>query len=375
VKAAAPYPVETSLRKARQIALSDGKVGLIDGRQLTPFGRQATWMGVLRDRSAVRRGVAGPRFLGAASGLLLVGIALIVGALGGFEAIEKRLAFFRAGIAAGVANASDAESAHAKLHRLAMPARRWDLNGCAPEMARVDGFCIDRFEASLIEVNLSKFEIPHPASEQLKPGVRYEARSTAGAFPQAYINREQAADACKNAGKRLCSVSEWYEACRGSRQLQYSYAREFVKGKCNTGKLHLLGMMYGNDAESWSYEDFNNPQLNLVPGFLSRAGEYAECRSDYGTYDMVGNLHEWVSDTVDPTLETKLLMVDGVRRSIANNLGKGVFMGGFYSTTNQQGQGCGYITLGHEPQYHDYSTGFRCCSEPNASGTSKPQAR
>jgi len=313
--------------------------------------------------------VAGPRFLGVASGLSLVGLALIVSALGGGEAVEQRLSFFRGVVNNSFALPSEDESPHAKLHHLAMPPRRWDLNGCAPEMARIDGFCIDRFEASLVEVNLSKFEIPHPASEQLKPSVHYEARSMAGTYPQAYINREQAAEACKNAGKRLCSVREWYEACRGSRHLQYPYGREFLKNKCNTGKLHLLGMMYGNDAKSWSYEDFNNPQLNLVPGFLSRSAEYAECRSDYGTFDMVGNLHEWVSDNVDSTLETKLLMVDGVRKSIANNAGHGIFMGGFYSTTNQQGEGCGFITLGHEPQYHDYSTGFRCCGEPEKSNT------
>jgi len=56
-------------------------------------------------------------------------------------------------------------------------------------------------------------------------------------------------------------------------------------------------------------------------------------------------------------------LMDGVRRSIARHYGNGVFMGGFYSTSNQQGQGCGYITIAHGPRYHDYSTGFRCCAD------------
>jgi hypothetical protein len=38
-------------------------------------------------------------------------------------------------------------------------------------------------------------------------------------------------------------------------------------------------------------------------------------------------------------------------------------MGGFYSTTDQHGAGCAYTTIAHEPSYHDYSTGFRCCAD------------
>ena len=46
------------------------------------------------------------------------------------------------------------------------------------------------------------------------------------------------------------------------------------------------------------------------------------------------------------------------------NQGKGVFMGGFFSTLNQHGEGCDFVTMAHEPGYHDYSTGFRCCKDP-----------
>ena len=194
---------------------------------MTPIGVRATPMGVVRERATSRRGVAGPRFLRVASD---AGLIVTIAALGGCEAAQKGFASFR-NVAENMAAASEGEYAHAKLQRMGRPVRPKDVSGCAPAMARINGFCIDRFEASVVEVSLSKFEIPHPASEQLKPGVRYEARSLGGAFPQAYINREQAADACKNAGKRLCSVSEWFEACRGSRRLQYPYAREFIKDK------------------------------------------------------------------------------------------------------------------------------------------------
>ena len=57
---------------------------------------------------------------------------------------------------------------------------------------------------------------------------------------------------------------------------------------------------------------------------------------------MVGNLHEWVADP------------------------KGTFMGGFFMDTFQNGEGCEYRTTAHGFDYHDYSTGFRCCAEPVA---------
>jgi formylglycine-generating enzyme required for sulfatase activity len=78
---------------------------------------------------------------------------------------------------------------------------------------------------------------------------------------------------------------------------------------------------------------------------------------------MVGNLHEWVSDRVDPSLSRKVQLLPGVRGAIPRNKGHGVFMGGFFSTTAQQGFGCNFTTIGHEPRYHDYSTGFRCCKD------------
>jgi formylglycine-generating enzyme required for sulfatase activity len=78
---------------------------------------------------------------------------------------------------------------------------------------------------------------------------------------------------------------------------------------------------------------------------------------------MVGNLHEWVSDTVDRRLPLKLPLRDDIRDKIRVNTGNGIFMGGFYSTTSEHGRGCAFVTIAHEPKYHDYSTGFRCCRD------------
>jgi formylglycine-generating enzyme required for sulfatase activity len=231
-------------------------------------------------------------------------------------------------------------------------------------MVRIENWCIDRFEASLVEVRADGSRVNHPHSQRPLPAKTYAARSRQGDFPQAYLNRHEAAAACTTAGKRLCSVDEWHAACRGSAATTYPYGAQYQRGKCNVGKPHLLSRFFGTDPSAWSYNDnFNNPMLNRQPGFLAKAGEHAECKSDYGVHDMVGNLHEWVSDAIDPKLASQLARASGISIRRGLRKGRGIFMGGFYSTTNQHGSGCNFVTVGHEPGYHDYSTGFRCCAD------------
>jgi hypothetical protein len=93
----------------------------------------------------------------------------------------------------------------------------------------------------------------------------------------------------------------------------------------------------------------NDPGLGQVDGALSRTGEHAECVNGFGVFDMVGNLHEWVAaDPAAPTVH-------------------GTFAGGYYLDTTINGDGCNYRTVAHAHDYHDYSTGFRCCApaDPN----------
>ena len=39
------------------------------------------------------------------------------------------------------------------------------------------------------------------------------------------------------------------------------------------------------------------------------------------------------------------------------------FRGGYYLDTHINGDGCAYRTTAHAADYHDYSTGFRCCAD------------
>jgi formylglycine-generating enzyme required for sulfatase activity len=234
-------------------------------------------------------------------------------------------------------------------------------------MARIDHACIDRWEAHLVTRGADGREERHPHDQRPREGVRYEARSAASLFPQAFVSRVEAEAACVAAGKRLCSRREWQRACRfrggGQAAGVYPYGDRREPGRCNTAKPHLLTLLFGPDARRWRYADFNAPALANQPGFLARTGEYEGCAGELGVADLVGNLHEWVSDRADRAFEAAL-RAEGIPRAYQHWApGNAVFMGGFFSTHEELGPGCAFTTVAHDAGYHDYSTGFRCCRD------------
>jgi LysM repeat protein len=112
-----------------------------------------------------------------------------------------------------------------------------------------------------------------------------------------------------------------------------------VSGRCNDSGVSPLRKLHGADdsLDVFGIEAMNDPRLNQIPGTLARTGQHKRCRSSFGAHDMVGNLHEW---TADPA---------------------GTFRGGYYLDTKTHGEGCSYLTTGHDVKYRDYSIGFRCC--------------
>jgi hypothetical protein len=220
-------------------------------------------------------------------------------------------------------------------------------SGCPTGMAQVATYCVDRYEAYVVEVDSNGNETPHSPYDVIAAGTTIRAKVAPGVVPQAYISQVQASAACANAGKRLCTADEFSLACRGPDSSNwYPYGGETHEaGYCNEGKGSSMPMFYGNDPSTWTYADFNDPRLDMWPGGLATGGTYSRCVSPYGIYDLVGNLHEWGADAAD-----------------AN--GHGRFRGGFYGDAEENGPGCLYVTSAHELTYHDYSTGFRCCADP-----------
>jgi sulfatase modifying factor 1 len=217
---------------------------------------------------------------------------------------------------------------------------------CLGDMAYVEAgdqlhaYCIDRWEASLMDVEVSGHETAHSPFDAVGKG-KVRAVSRSGVMPQAYISRNEADSACKASHKRLCREDEWQQACAGRRPTTFPYGDDRHDGYCNDSGRAPVEVLHHDMGEAAyaSFSAMNDPQLNQVPGTLARTGSHPHCRSSYGTFDMVGNLHEWVEDP------------------------GGTFRGGYYRDTHINGDGCKYKTVAHDASYHDYSTGFRCCAD------------
>ncbi|MFO0672064.1 MAG: SUMF1/EgtB/PvdO family nonheme iron enzyme [Polyangiaceae bacterium] len=220
-----------------------------------------------------------------------------------------------------------------------MPAARPNLR-CPPEMALVAGrVCVDRYEATLLEVMEDGSRKLHSPYHAPTVGRVYVAQSVAGLAPQAYITGPQAETACRNAKKRLCQAVEWRVACGGSQGFAYPYGKKRVEGACNDRGAPAVSILHGDKAKrGFGHEALTDPRINQFPGSLAPTGSSYACVNDYGIWDMVGNLHEW---TADPN---------------------GTFQGGYYLDTEQHGEGCAYRTTAHDFEYADYSIGFRCCA-------------
>ncbi|MBK7581307.1 MAG: SUMF1/EgtB/PvdO family nonheme iron enzyme [Myxococcales bacterium] len=212
---------------------------------------------------------------------------------------------------------------------------------CPAGMVSIGGrFCIDAFEASLDVVDTRGRTLKrHSPYQTPAADLRVLARSRRGVVPQAYVSQEQATAACEAAGKRLCSDDEWLSACRGKDASQYPYGAERETGRCNDKGVSPLRVLHGkaDGLEVFGMEAMNDPRLNQIAGTVARTGRFKRCKGPAGTFDMVGNLHEW---TATPS---------------------GTFRGGYYLDNEINGNGCDYVTTAHNTKYHDYSVGFRCC--------------
>ncbi len=129
-------------------------------------------------------------------------------------------------------------------------------------------FCIDRYEAAPGD------DCPHqnPSSKrQTDDNLTLRscgAVSEAGRLPWRNIARQQAELACTRSGKRLPTNSEWYRAALGT----------------------------PDRAGTWGPEDCNLASRENSP---SETGDRPLCVSVAGAFDMVGNVWEWLEETVD----------------------------------------------------------------------------
>jgi hypothetical protein len=173
------------------------------------------------------------------------------------------------------------------------------LTACPPDAALVGPTCIDRFEASLwqlpptaiaalaairsgtialadliaagaTQVGCTNILFNHAAIPTTFPETGnwttpVYAVSIPGVLPSACASWFQAEQACALSAKRLLTNQEWQRAAAGT-------------------------------PDSGVDDSATLCNVNSVPRVPSKTGSRSTCVSSWGTFDMVGNVDEWVAD-------------------------------------------------------------------------------
>jgi sulfatase modifying factor 1 len=158
---------------------------------------------------------------------------------------------------------------------------------------------------------------------------------------------------CASVGKRLCRMEEWVSACKGKGGTDYPFGRRLAERKpapedapCNYAQTYRerkdVLKVFRRDPEYLDWLDQSDPSGTRG------------CVSGSGAEDMMGNVEEWIRCP-------RWMSYSG-----ANCVGEPgnetcyCLAGRYWSAPVK----CHEVISGHSPEWHDYETGFRCCSDP-----------
>lgn len=173
---------------------------------------------------------------------------------------------------------------------------------------------------------------------------RFEFPNQAGVLPVVMVNWFEAAAACVQVGKRLCTDSEWTFACEGEDQLAYPYGDSRDPAACNIDQIYRFPDFNAFDSPSRVGAEVERLDQRVASGALS-------CTSPFGIRDMTGNVDEWVSN------ESAKPYPSGLK-------------GGYWGPIRAR---CRPMTTSHNQWFRFYQVGFRCCADPQV--PSQPAAK
>lgn len=219
---------------------------------------------------------------------------------------------------------------------------------CPDEMVEINGdYCLLAQEQCLKWIDkdalyprmCAKFAYPTKCvskTERLHYCIdRYEAQTKKGEIPEVFINWFEAKNKCEASGKRLCELKELTLACEGPEMKPYPYGYVRDTSKCNTGHLWM-------DPDKIPFEKLDR---------RAKSGSFEDCKSDYGVYDIVGNVDEY---SINPNG-----FMDHV--PYISSLFGGHYVNGVRNRCRDQGVPS--ATTVHGPSAENYEMSYRCCKD------------
>jgi formylglycine-generating enzyme required for sulfatase activity len=199
------------------------------------------------------------------------------------------------------------------------------VDGCPDDMAPVESFCIDRYEA---------------------PNVR-------GEIPYSLQTAYDGEAWCAWRGKRLCEQDEWERACHGRRGRRFPYGDVHREDVCNDD--HPWIRVSWKALAKWPRPEAIVEAIRLLQADMS--GARAACVSDEGVYDLTGNVAEWVRRSTPSPREGR------------EHVLKGCYWAGCFKEPEPS---CEFTNAAHPGSFRTYEAGFRCCSKRATAVTSPP---
>lgn len=207
-----------------------------------------------------------------------------------------------------------------------------DCDGSVDEPKGAPGTNASYVVESMVQVGsvwVYQYEASRPDASASSQGVQStRACAQPGVLPWTNVTYTEAYDACAAAGLRLCTESEWENACEAGSSCQWSFATN-----CSTYNANTCN---GNDYDAVA--GGSDDDVLLTTGALTQC--YANTTNG-PLYDMSGNAKEWTQ---------------------ARSSGVNPLRGGSYNNTSG-GMTCQFNFTVADDSFQLANVGFRCCSD------------